>query len=100
VNAKEEILEVKQFMRQQRFNRGAIVTNQANQLIFHEEVNDLLFVDHSFFQMFNFPIKKGNRKSLFISKYNIVITEKASRKCFGNDDPIGKTLKINGPPSR
>src|SRR5688572_14674341 len=42
VSAKEEIHEVKQFMREQRFNRGAIVTNPANQLIFHEEVNDLL----------------------------------------------------------
>ena len=99
VSAKEEIHEVKQFMRKQRFNRGAIITNPLNQLIFHEEVNDLLFVDHAFFQMFNFPFKKGNRKSVFSDKYNVVITEKASRKYFGDEDPMGKTLKINGPPS-
>lgn len=99
MSAKEEIPEIKQFMRQQRFNRGAIVTNPVNQLIFHEEVNDLLFVDHSFFQMFNYPVKKGNQKSLFNDKYNVVITEQAARKYFGDDDPIGKTLKINGPPS-
>lgn len=99
VSAKEEIHEVRQFMREQRFNRGAIVTNPANQLIFHEEVNDLLFVDQSFFQMFNYPLKKGNQKSLFNDKYNVVITEKTARKYFGDEDPIGKTLKINGPPS-
>ncbi|HMG90226.1 MAG TPA: ABC transporter permease [Chryseolinea sp.] len=99
VSAKEEIHEVKQFMREQRFNRGAIVTNPANQLIFHEEVNDLLFVDKSFFQMFNYPLKKGNQKSLFNDKYNVAITEKTARKYFGDEDPIGKTLKINGPPS-
>jgi putative ABC transport system permease protein len=99
VSAKEEIPEVKQFMRQQRFNRGAIVTNPVNQLIFHEEVNDLLFVDHSFFQIFNYPLKKGKQKSLFNDKYNVVITEKTARKYFGDEDPVGKTLKINGPPS-
>jgi putative ABC transport system permease protein len=99
VSAKEEIHEVKQFMREQRFNRGAIVTNPANQLIFHEDVNDLLFVDQSFFQMFNYPLTKGNQKSLFNDKYNVVITEKTARKYFGDEDPIGKTLKINGPPS-
>jgi putative ABC transport system permease protein len=99
VSAKEEIHEVKQFMREQRFNRGAIVTNPANQLIFHEEVNDLLFVDQSFFEMFNYPLKKGNQKLVFNDKYNVVITEKTARKYFGDEDPIGKTLKINGPPS-
>jgi putative ABC transport system permease protein len=98
-SAKEEIPEIKQFMRMQRFNRGAIVTNPVNQLIFHEEVNDLLFVDDSFFQMFSYPLKKGNEKSLFNDKYNVVITEETARKYFGADDPIGKTLKINGPPS-
>jgi putative ABC transport system permease protein len=99
MSAKEEIPEVKQCMRMQRFNRGAVVTNPVNQLIFHEEVNDLLFVDHSFFQMFNYPVKKGDQKSLFNDKYNVVITEATARKYFGDDDPIGKVLKINGPPS-
>src|SRR5688572_13399878 len=56
VSAKEEIPEVKQVMREQRFNRGAIVTNPTNKLTFNEEVNDLLFVDPSFFQMFNYPL--------------------------------------------
>jgi putative ABC transport system permease protein len=99
ISAKEEIPEVRQFMRQQRFNRGAIVTNPANGLTFHEEVNDLLFVDHSFFQMFNYPLKRGKSESLFNDKYSVVITEDAAKKYFGDDDPIGKTLKIDGPPS-
>ncbi|AYB33047.1 FtsX-like permease family protein [Chryseolinea soli] len=99
VRVKEEIPEIKQFMRMQRFNRGAIVTNSVNQLIFHEEINDLLFVDPSFFQMFNYPLKKGTLKSLFNDKYNVVITEATAKKYFGADDPMGKVLNINGPPS-
>lgn len=97
--AKREVPGIKEFMREQRFNRGAIVTNPANQLVFHEDVNDLFFVDRSFFQMFNFPLKQGNPASLFDDKYNVVITEKTAVKYFGTEDPIGKTLKIDGPPS-
>jgi putative ABC transport system permease protein len=61
--------------------------------------NDLFFVDKSFFQVFNFPLKQGNRDALFKDKYSIVITQNAATKYFGLDDPIGKTLNINGPPS-
>ena len=49
--------------------------------------------------MFNYPLKKGGQKSLFSDKYNVVITEKTARKYFGDDDPIGKVLNINGSPS-
>ena len=99
VSAVKEIPEITQYVRKERCNRGAIVTNPVNRNIFHEEVNDLLFVDKSFFQVFNFPLKQGNREALFEDKYSIVITQNAARKYFGLDDPIGKTLNINGPPS-
>jgi putative ABC transport system permease protein len=99
VSAVNEIPEITQYVRKERFNRGAIVTNPVNRNIFHEEVNDLLFVDKSFFQVFNFPLKQGNRETLFKDKYSIVITQNTARKYFGLDNPIGKTLIINGPPS-
>lgn len=97
--AKEEIPEVRAFVRQQRFNRGAVVTNQITGRTFHEEVNDLLFVDDSFFDVFNFPLSRGDRKFLFNNRYNVVITESTADKYFGDDDPIGQTLRIDGSPS-
>src|SRR3989337_2619066 len=87
VSAVKEIPEITQYVRKERCNRGAIVTNPVNRNIFHEEVNDLLFVDKSFFQVFNFPLKQGNREALFEDKYSIVITQNTARKYFGFDDP-------------
>lgn len=99
VMAKEKIPEIQQYVRKERCNRGVIVSNPVNHNVFHEEINDLLFVDKSFFQVFNFPLKLGSKESLFEDKYSIVITEETARRYFGFDDPMGKTLKINGPPS-
>jgi len=99
VEALEEIPEIKQYVRKERCNRGAIVSNPLNNSVFHEEINDLLFVDHSFFNVFKFPLISGKKEALFNDKYSIVLTERTARKYFGDEDPLGKVLKINGPPS-
>ncbi len=99
VMAKSTIPEVEQFVRKERVNRVAAVSNPDNNRVFHEDVNDLFFVDESFFKVFGFELLKGNPESLFDQHYNIVITEETALKYFGTVDPIGKQLEINGPPS-
>jgi hypothetical protein len=53
------------------------------------------FADSSFFKMFTFPFVKGNPETALSDKFSVVITEEMSKKYFGNDDPIGKTLNVN-----
>ncbi len=53
------------------------------------------FVDPDFFEMFTFPLIKGNSESPFPTNNSAVITERTAKKYFGNEDPIGKVLKIN-----
>jgi len=48
------------------------------------------FTDPQFFDMFNFPLVRGNIRLNDLS--TVVITEKAAKKFFGDADPIGKTL--------
>lgn len=97
--AAETIPEIKRFVRKERVNRTAVITNPQSNSVFYEQVNNLFFVDPAFFEMFNFPLLTGNPSSLFADKYNIAITEATARKYFGDADPMGKTLKISGPPS-
>ncbi len=97
--AMDEIPEITGYLRKERVNRVATVTNPDNKRVFYEEVNDLLFADAGFFELFNFPLLRGNEKSVFNDSYSIVITEKTATKYFGDEDPIGKRLVISGPPS-
>ena len=53
------------------------------------------FTDPDFLTMFSFPLIKGNPKIALNSMKNIVITEKTAKKLFGNEDAMGKTVKID-----
>ncbi|WP_336517784.1 ABC transporter permease [Pollutibacter soli] len=50
------------------------------------------FTDPSFFRMFDFPLLKGSNN--IEQPASIVLTEKAAKKYFGNEDPIGKTVTL------
>ncbi|WP_138989605.1 ABC transporter permease [Larkinella sp. C7] len=52
------------------------------------------FVDPDFFEMFSFPMRKGNSLTVLNSLSNIVISEKTAQSIFGSTDPIGKTLSL------
>lgn len=53
-------------------------------------------VDSSFFQVFTVPFIKGDAKTALKDVNSIVLTERAAKRYFGSQHPIGKTLKMNG----
>jgi putative ABC transport system permease protein len=55
-----------------------------------------LYADADFFSVFSFPLLRGNAKKVLDAPGKIVLTEKTARKYFGTEDPIGKTLRMNG----
>ena len=52
-------------------------------------------VDPSFLSMFSFPLLKGNPGTALGDVYSIAITESFSRRLFGDQDPVGKIVKID-----
>jgi putative ABC transport system permease protein len=50
--------------------------------------------DSSFFQIFSIPLLKGDPQTALSSVHNLVLSESTAVKIFGNEDPMGKTLKI------
>lgn len=55
---------------------------------------EFLFADSTFFEIFSFKLLKGDPKTALTKPNNIVMTETGAKKYFGNDDPIGKMLKV------
>src|SRR5512133_2992 len=51
-------------------------------------------VDNDFLKMFNIEFVAGDINNALNEPNNIVLTEKIAKKYFGNENPIGKTLKM------
>jgi len=58
-----------------------------------------LIADPSIFEIFTFPFVQGNPKTAFSEPLDVVITETMAKKYFGTEDPIGKTIEVEGNPA-
>jgi ABC-type antimicrobial peptide transport system permease subunit len=65
--------------------------------VFYE--NRGLIADPSIFEIFTFPFVQGDPQTAFSEPLDIVITETMAEKYFGNEDPVGKTMEIDGQPA-
>jgi putative ABC transport system permease protein len=52
----------------------------------------VFFVDTAFFEMFDFSLLRGDRKTALLKPNSVVLTESAARKLFGSEDPMGRTV--------
>ncbi len=59
------------------------------------EENGIYAADTTFFQVFSFPLKKGNPETALKDVGGLVITEEMADKYFGDEDPMGEMLVIN-----
>ena len=56
----------------------------------------IMLADSSFFQLFDFPLVEGDRKTALDAPDKCVITERLARRLFGDKNPIGESLQIVG----
>ena len=61
---------------------------------FHETEREYIFADSTFFDVFSFKLLKGNPKTCLRDPRSIVLTEEYAKKYFGDEDPMGKALRI------
>jgi len=57
--------------------------------------NWIAFADAELLRIFSFKFKFGNAETALKQPATIVISEKAAQKYFGNENPIGKVLKLD-----
>jgi putative ABC transport system permease protein len=54
------------------------------------------FADPGFFEVFNFPLLKGNKTTAITNPNTIVLSETDATKIFGTAEPVGKMINIEG----
>lgn len=56
--------------------------------------NSLFVAEENFFNVFSFPLISGDPSQALVAPLSLVITEEMAIKYFGDEDPMGKTLKV------
>ena len=54
----------------------------------------MMFADSSFFDVFSFGLLKGDIHTALNGPKKIIVTESAARRYFGNEEPVGKLLRV------
>ena len=87
---KNDYPEVESFVKM----RGAPSLLAKGDMFFQEGF--MFFATKDFFEVFGYPLTKGVAATALDGPNRIVISESLAKKYFGNEDPLGKTLRNEG----
>jgi putative ABC transport system permease protein len=85
---KDEFPEIEEYV---RFAPTGTLFMKYGEREFQED--SIVYADSTIFKVFTHPIVKGDLRTMLSKPYTLVMTESLSRRYFGDDDPLGKTLK-------
>jgi len=71
---------------------GTLLVRYEDKVFFENRVRA---VDPQIFQMFSFPLSRGDAAAALSRPGSIVLSEEAARKYFGEADPLGKAVTVN-----
>ena len=74
--------------------------NNSNFLINGENIRqeNIVFADSGFFDVSSFPLIEGDKKHLFKIANEAVLTQSTAQKMFGDVNPIGSVIEMDGIP--
>ena len=71
---------------------------EYNQVVkFREQIFEephFYYVDSTFFELFTFPLLQGEPGEVLRAPDQVVLAERMAKKYFGDEDPIGKVLRV------
>jgi putative ABC transport system permease protein len=72
--------------------RGDYIVQYKDQSFREEKI---IFTDTTFFKLVSLPLLQGDADRALIEPYSIVLSRKTAQKYFRDEDPLGKTLKLD-----
>ncbi len=72
------------------------LTRSSGAVRFEEKIfrENIWFADSPFFEMFTFPLIKGDPRTALSDDHTVVLSRSTADKYFTKEDPLGKTLTI------
>ncbi|MXV51471.1 FtsX-like permease family protein [Pedobacter sp. HMF7647] len=76
--------------------KATSIHNRGKLVRYKEKTLDMTvtMVDNDFFDMFTFPLIKGNNVNPLSDLNSVVIAEKFAHNLFGEEDPLGKSIDV------
>ncbi|MBD2699244.1 ABC transporter permease [Spirosoma sp. BT702] len=59
------------------------------------KVEHVFIASESFFKIFSYPLLAGNAATVLSEPNTVVLSESVAKRLFGNENPMGKTIKFN-----
>jgi putative ABC transport system permease protein len=86
----KECPEVERVVRVNNSGANFLISNGDKHFSIHGD-----FVDTGFFNLFNFPLVEGNQATALNSVKNIILTQQLAKKLFGDQDAMGKMVRVD-----
>src|SRR6478736_10102727 len=87
----DEFPEVEETVRYQPFYANVVLSYKDRNVELKEQ--EIVIVDASFFDVFDFNLTEGVRSTVLARPETIVLPPELAQALFGSEDPIGKTVK-------
>jgi len=85
--------EIPEIQKSVRFDGlGNLLFRQGNKSFYESGV---VAADSTVFGMLTFPLKYGDPQTALSDPYSMVLNQELAKKYFGDDNPLGKTLRVN-----
>ena len=92
---KDKVPEIEKIVRIDNFMGGGkspIIKVVKDNEIRKIQVNDIIYADSTFFDVFSYIVIAGNKMECLTRQNSIVLTESTAHKIFGEENPVGKTI--------
>ncbi|SDD21514.1 duplicated orphan permease [Mucilaginibacter pineti] len=77
------------------FHNPLITITKGGDVRKFQEEDGVTFAEPQYFDILNFPLIKGDRKTVLVHPGEAIITQKMAYKYFGNDNAMGKVIRLD-----
>ncbi len=93
IGIRDELPEVREVVRFRKMGWGEKRVFARNEQRFYEE--RFFFADSNIFEVFSFPLLKGDASTVLDAPYQIVISNSMTKKYFAGENPVGQSINLD-----